>query len=68
MSFLLVEKPLGDVNNDHVVNIVDVSLVACSYNSHLGEENWNIVCDLNNDEVIDILDITLVAVDYGKTV
>jgi hypothetical protein len=68
VSVSLIRKPLGDVNEDHAVNIVDVSLVARSYGCEPRDEKWNGACDLNQDGVINILDISLVAKDYGKTV
>jgi hypothetical protein len=63
----LTQKPLGDINEDRTVNIVDVALVASSFGCVPGDSKWNELCDLNNDDTINIVDITLVAKDYGKT-
>jgi len=63
----LVEKPLGDVNEDRVVNILDIYFVACSFGCKPPDSRWNDICDLNNDGEINILDIHMVAKDYGKT-
>jgi hypothetical protein len=64
----LTQKPLGDVNGDRVVNILDISLVAFSFDCKSGDARWNSKADLNKDGVINIIDITLVAKDYGKTI
>ena len=51
----------GDVNNDGVVNIQDLVLVA----SKLGETGQN-VADVNGDEVVDIRDLVKVAGALGN--
>jgi hypothetical protein len=68
VSVSLTQKPLGDINEDRFVNILDISLVARSFGCVQGDERWNETCDLNKDAEINIVDITLVAKDYGKTV
>ena len=52
-----IEKP-GDVNNDGVVNILDLTLVA----SHLGKsvESTEVNLDVNADGVLNILDVVFV--------
>jgi len=52
--------PLGNVNNDCVINQTDLDL--CS--QHYGE-NWP-QCDLNNDGIVDANDINIVAVNFGE--
>jgi hypothetical protein len=64
----LTEKPLGDINEDHVVNILDVFIVALAFGAKPGDTNWDIKADLDANGVIDILDVFAVARDYGKTV
>ena len=51
-----------DVNQDGVVNIVDLTLVA----SNFGEIGAN-VADVNSDGVVNIVDLTLVAAAFGDT-
>ena len=57
-----VTKPLlvGDVNQDGVVNILDLVLVA----SHLGQAGQN-DADVNGDGIVNILDMVLVAGALG---
>jgi len=58
---------LSDLNNDGIVNIRDITIVALAFGSKPGDNNWNLTADLNSDEVIDIRDITIVALEFGKT-
>jgi nitrous oxidase accessory protein len=57
----------GDINLDGTVNILDIFVVAQSFDCTPESERWNPNADLNNDRVINILDIFLVANEYGKT-
>ncbi len=51
-----------DVNDDGVVNIIDLTLVA----SNFGETGQN-AADVNGDGVVNIIDLTLVAAAFGNT-
>ena len=51
-----------DVNQDGIVNIVDLTLVA----SNFGATDTNIA-DVNGDGVVNIVDLTLVAAAFGNT-
>src|SRR5712692_9481998 len=42
-------RPAGDVNNDCVVNIIDLVLVAVSFGKSVGTPGYNLASDLNND-------------------
>ncbi len=57
----------GDINNDGVVDIVDIVIVAIAFGSTPEDPNWNPIADLNQDGVIDIVDIVLVAIHFGET-
>jgi len=57
-----------DLNDDGVVNILDISIIAIAFGSTPEGPNWNIIADLNNDQIINILDISTVAMEFGKTV
>jgi parallel beta-helix repeat protein len=57
---------LGDLNHDGTVNIIDVAIVAWSFNSYPGHSRWNLHADLNGDSSINILDIAMVASNFGK--
>ena len=51
-----------DVNQDGVVNIIDLTLIA----SNFGETGAN-AADVNGDGVVNIVDLTLVAAAFGNT-
>jgi hypothetical protein len=57
---------LGDVNGDHVINILDVVLVTIAYGSRPGCSYWNPIVDLVPDDYINILDLVVVTSNYGK--
>ena len=56
------KKLAEDVNNDGVVNIIDLTLVA----SNFGKTGQN-DADVNKDGVVNIIDLTLVAGAFGNT-
>ena len=57
-----LERIAADVNNDGVVNIIDLTLVA----SNFGKTGPN-RADVNSDGVVNIIDLTLVAGAFGNT-
>jgi len=59
-------KLLGDINEDEVVDIFDIVIVAVAFSAELGDPNWNQKADVVVDGIIDIFDIVTVGVDYGK--
>ena len=59
-----VEPPPVDVNNDGVVDVTDLVLVA----SNFSETGIGIIGDVNADGVIDIFDLVLVAKRFGEDV
>ncbi len=58
----------SDVNNDGIVNIQDITIVAIAYMSTPEDDNWNPIADIDNNGKINIVDISIVAKDFGKTV
>lgn len=56
----------ADVNDDAIVNIIDVTIVATAYGSYPGHPKWNPLADLNNDQVLNIIDVNHVASHFGK--
>lgn len=60
-------KLMGDLNDDCVVNILDVSIAARAYGTRPGDKYWNPIADVERDGVINILDISKVAKEYGQT-
>lgn len=60
-------KYLGDINDDRIVNIIDISTIAVAYGSTPQDSSWNPYVDLNNDRTINVLDLALAAKDFAKT-
>jgi len=56
-----------DLNNDGVVNIIDISIVAKAFGSKPEDPNWNAIADIDKNGIINILDVSKVAKDFGKT-
>jgi hypothetical protein len=60
--------PLGDVNQDGNVNIVDFSVVAFGYLTTPASARWNPYGDIDNDGVIGIVDLSVVAANYNMAI
>jgi len=58
-----VEVP--DLNNDGVIDIYDLIIVAGAYGTSEDDENWNPAADVNGDKTVDIYDLILVAICFG---
>ncbi|MDH5365147.1 MAG: ABC transporter substrate-binding protein, partial [Dehalococcoidia bacterium] len=56
-----------DLNNDGVVDIKDVAIVAAAFGSYPSHPRWNIVADIDKNDKVNIVDVALVAKDFGKT-
>ena len=63
-SAVITEPPQlpEDVNDDGIVNIVDLTLVAANF----GETGMN-AADVNDDGVVNVVDLTLVGLAFGNT-
>jgi hypothetical protein len=56
----------GDVNNDNYVTILDLSILAGSYNQASGNPGYDQRADLNEDGLVNILDLSLLAGNYNQ--
>ena len=57
-------NPLGDLDGDGFVTIVDISVVSYHYGSTPTSPNWNPLADLNHDGVVNLLDFEIAAANY----
>ena len=60
-----VRALFGDVNNDCLIDIFDLSGVTQAFGSRDGELRYGAVYDLNNDRMISIFDVAIVARKFG---
>lgn len=51
----------NDINLDDKRDILDLEIIANSYNQDEYDESWDIRKDFNEDKIIDIFDITKIA-------
>jgi hypothetical protein len=59
-------KNTEDINNDGVVNMADVILIATCFNAIQGDTRYDKKYDLNSDGVINMSDVIFVALKFGK--
>ncbi len=58
---------LADINDDRIVDIVDVVIVAIAFGSQPGDDNWDPRADIAAEYgLIDIVDIVTVAIHFGE--
>jgi parallel beta-helix repeat protein len=58
----------GDVNEDWVVDVIDLSMVGRSFGARMDEDAYEGKLDLTSDGVIDIRDLMLIGINYGATI
>ena len=58
----------GDLNDDGIVDIMDVSIAAVAFGATPDNPRWNAKADLNFDGVIDVLDLVLIIVNFNGPV
>ena len=66
-----VDEPIkmsaGDINGDGNVTITDLGLLANTYGTESGQENYNSLADFNADQKVTISDLGYLANHYGET-
>lgn len=60
------QRPLGDINIDYKVDILDVALAAKAFSSYPGHPRWDPRGDMNLDNIVDITDVSLIAQNFGQ--
>jgi lysophospholipase L1-like esterase len=58
----------GDLNNDGVINMSDVILLAKTFNSISGDSKYIISYDLNSDGAINMSDVIIIASNFNKLI
>ena len=57
----------GYINGDGNVTITDLGLLANTYGTESGQENYNSLADFNADQKVTISDLGYLANHYGET-
>src|SRR2546425_6882743 len=57
--------PLGDVEQDGNVDIIDASTVALAFQTTPGTPHWNPYADINGNGIVDIIDVSIMAKNFG---
>jgi len=56
-----------DLNNDGIVDISDIVIVALAFGSYPNHPNWNPIADINGDGLINVIDLVHIVICLGKT-
>jgi hypothetical protein len=60
--------PLGDIDMDGSVDIIDAGILGLAFGSSPGMPHWVAAADLNNNGVIDIIDASIFAFHFNQSV
>jgi parallel beta-helix repeat protein len=58
-------KKTGDLNNDGLVNIIDLSLLLSNYGRTRSQASVP-ACDINNDNIVNIFDLSTLLTSFGS--
>jgi len=58
----------GDLNDDGIIDILDVSTAAIAFGATPDNPRWNAKADLNFDGVIDVLDLVMIILNFNGPV
>jgi len=59
-------KLFKDINEDGIINMLDLYVVASHYGETPESPNWDPRTDIDKNNIVNMIDLYLVAVDYGK--
>jgi subtilisin len=65
-AWLSYQRPIGDINNNNVVDGTDLSIVASAFGSWPGSPRWDPRADVDIDEVVDGTDMAIIARHFGE--
>lgn len=57
---------LGDINNNNVINVLDLSLLSAAFGKSVGMPGYNFLADLNCDGVINIFDVSIFSSAFNE--
>jgi hypothetical protein len=56
---------VGDINEDRVIDVIDLTIVSLAYGSFADEPDYNPQADIYTDGIVDMRDLSLVAMNLG---
>ena len=56
----------GDANNDKVIDLFDLTIVASAFDSRVGSANWDERADINGDGEVNLFDLVLVSNNFDR--
>jgi hypothetical protein len=56
----------GDINADGTVNILDLMILAASWQKQAGQRGYDLRADLNGDNRVDVFDLQIMAAHWGN--
>lgn len=65
-NIYVLEALVGDLNEDNIINVVDISFFSTTFGSSIGSENYNHFANLNCDSNINVVDLSLLGSNFGK--
>jgi beta-glucosidase len=63
----VIGKIPADMDENGIVNILDLFIVARAFGSMPGDPRWNQIADSDGNSIIDVLDLTFIAANFGRT-
>ena len=58
----------GDINGDGKVDVLDLQIMAASWNKQVGQAGYDADCDLNGDNKVNVFDLQIMAENWGKEI
>jgi YD repeat-containing protein len=57
-----------DLDDDGVINLSDIIVIALAFNSKLGDADYNAKCDFNADNAVNMADVIILAVHFNELI
>lgn len=64
-AYVFVGIP-GDIDANHIVELMDFYLASDAYGSVPSHPRWNPNCDINDDQIVDLMDFFFISKHFGE--
>jgi hypothetical protein len=61
----LAVPPVGDINDDGYVDVIDLLIFVDAFGAVLGDANYDARCDFNTDDGVDVVDLLMFVDNFG---